>query len=82
MDIVRREDRESFITADGSSIRGSPAFLPGTPSARASPKRPCRREARRSRISSPSEEIYLFTDGSGRVRLGDAGRPVRAATAS
>lgn len=79
MDIVRREQCEAFITADGSSIRE----LAGIPSGNAA------NQSLAEAVVPPggqtiahshrlSEEIYLFTDGSGRMRLGDEERRVRA----
>src|SRR5215211_6870576 len=64
MDIVRREEREAFITADGSSIRE----LAGIPSG----------SATIAHVHHRSEEIYLFTHGSGRMRLGSEEQTVRA----
>lgn len=79
MEIVRTEQREAFITADGSSIRE----LAGIPSGNAS------NQSLAEAVVPPggttiahlhrrSEEIYLFTHGSGRMRLGEEERPVRA----
>jgi mannose-6-phosphate isomerase-like protein (cupin superfamily) len=79
MDVVRREQREPFITADGSSIRE----LAGIPSGNA------RNQSLAEAVVPPagatiahlhrqSEELYLFTGGSGRMRLGDEERLVRA----
>jgi mannose-6-phosphate isomerase-like protein (cupin superfamily) len=79
MEIVRREQREAFITADGSSIRE----LAGIPSGNASNQSlaeaivpPGRTTV--AHLHRRAEEIYLFTSGSGRMRLGDQQRPVRA----
>lgn len=79
MEIVRREQREAFITADGSSIRE----LAGVPSGNS------RNQSLAEATVPPggetaehyhrrSEEIYLFTAGTGRMRLGDEERDVRA----
>src|SRR5262245_31968314 len=72
MDITRLEDRESFITADGSSIRE----LAGIPSGNA--KQQSLAEATVppggetfEHFHRASEEIYYFTSGAGRMRLGD-----------
>jgi mannose-6-phosphate isomerase-like protein (cupin superfamily) len=76
---IRREDREPFITLDGSEIRE----LAGVPSGNAVQQslaeatvppggRTVRHHHRRS------EEIYLFTAGAGRMGLGDAEGEVRA----
>jgi mannose-6-phosphate isomerase-like protein (cupin superfamily) len=79
VEIVRREQREAFITADGSSIRE----LAGVPSGNAA------NQSLAEAVVPPgaetiahlhhlTEEIYLFTEGSGRMRLGDQEREVRA----
>jgi mannose-6-phosphate isomerase-like protein (cupin superfamily) len=71
-EVVRIETRQSFITADGSEIRE----LAGIPSGNAvnqslaqaavSPRTDTIEHYHRA-----SEEIYYFTGGSGRMRLGD-----------
>ena len=79
MDIIRREQRDPFITADGSSIRE----LAGIPSGNAENQSlaeavvPAGGETI-AHLHRRSEEIYLFTHGSGRMRLGDEQRAVRA----
>ncbi|MGN6431634.1 MAG: cupin domain-containing protein [Gaiellaceae bacterium] len=79
MDIVRRDQREAFITADGSSIRE----LAGIPSGNAHNQSLAEAvvapgSATIAHLHHRSEEIYLFTHGSGRMRLGDEERLVRA----
>lgn len=79
MEIVRREQREAFITADGSSIRE----LAGIPSGNAANQSLAEAVvpaggATIAHLHRQSEEIYLFTGGSGRMRLSDEQRPVRA----
>jgi mannose-6-phosphate isomerase-like protein (cupin superfamily) len=79
MEIVRREHRESFITADGSSIRE----LAGIPSGNSAHQSLAEAVvpaggATIAHLHRRSEEIYLFTGGSGRMRLGDDQLPVRA----
>jgi mannose-6-phosphate isomerase-like protein (cupin superfamily) len=79
MDIVRREQRQPFITADGSSIRE----LAGIPSGNATHQSLAEAVvppagATVAHFHRRTEEIYLFTQGSGRMRLGDEERPVRA----
>src|SRR6185437_16249478 len=79
MEIVRREQRESFITADGSSIRelaGIPSGNSANQSLAAATVPPGGTTI--AHLHRRSEEIYLFTDGSGRMRLGDGERPVCA----
>lgn len=79
MDIVRREQREAFITADGSEIRE----LAGIPSGNATNQSlaeavvPAGGETI-AHLHRSSEEIYLFTAGSGRMRLGEDERAVSA----
>jgi len=79
MEIVRREQREAFITADGSSIRE----LVGIPSGNASNQSLAEAvlplgSATIAHVHHRSEEIYLFTHGSGRMRLGSDEQTVRA----
>ena len=79
MEIVRREQREAFITADGSSIRE----LVGIPSGNAEKQSVAEAVvppggATIAHFHRLTEEVYLFTNGSGRMRLGQEERPVRA----
>lgn len=79
MEIVRREQRESFVTADGSLIRE----LAGVPSGNAANQSLAEATvpqgaATTAHLHRRSEEIYLFTQGSGRMRLGGEERHVRA----
>jgi mannose-6-phosphate isomerase-like protein (cupin superfamily) len=78
MEIVRREQRDPFLTADGSTIRE----LAGAPSGNS--KHQSLAEAvvppggaTVAHLHRRAEEIYLFTGGSGRMRLGDEERAVR-----
>jgi mannose-6-phosphate isomerase-like protein (cupin superfamily) len=78
VEIVRREHREAFITADGSSIRE----LAGIPSGNAANQSLAEAtvppgSATIAHYHRASEEIYVFTAGSGRMRLGEDERPVR-----
>ena len=79
MEIVRTEDREPFITLDGSEIRelaGIPAGNSANQSlAQATVPSGASTEAHYHRAS---EEIYLFTAGAGRMKLGDDEAAVRA----
>jgi mannose-6-phosphate isomerase-like protein (cupin superfamily) len=76
---VRLEQRESFVTADGSSIRE----LAGVPSANAANQSLAEATVppggeTAAHFHRTSEEIYLFLSGVGTMRLdGDEG-PVRA----
>lgn len=79
MEIIRREDRHPFITADGSSIRE----LAGIPSGNAAQQSLAEAVvpaggATIAHRHHRAEEIYLFTGGSGRMRLGDVEREVAA----
>jgi mannose-6-phosphate isomerase-like protein (cupin superfamily) len=79
MEIVRTEDREPFITLDGSEIRelaGIPAGNSANQSlAQATVPPGASTEAH---YLHASEEIYLFTAGAGRMKLGDDEAAVRA----
>ena len=69
---VRREDREPFITADGSEIREFAGISSGN--ARNQSLAEATVPAGADTIEHyhrVSEEIYYFTRGSGRMRLGD-----------
>lgn len=79
MEIVRLEDREAFITADGSSIRE----LAGLPSGNAVNQSLAEATvpaggSTQEHYHRVTEEIYRFTAGSGRMKLGDEEREVRA----
>ena len=79
MAVVRIEDREAFITADGSRIRE----LAGIPSGNASNQSLAEATVPAGgdtieHYHRTSEEIYLFTRGSGRMRLGEDEFAVRA----
>ncbi len=79
MDIARLEHREAFVTADGSTIRE----LAGLPSGNAAQQSlaeatvpPAGETA--EHFHRQTEEIYLFTSGAGRMRLGAEESDVRA----
>ncbi len=79
MEVIRREQRESFITADGSSIRE----LAGIPTGNAANQSLAEAvvppgQQTIAHFHRRSEEIYLFTEGAGRMQLGDQERRVRA----
>lgn len=79
MERVRLEDRPSFITADGSSIRE----LAGVPSGNAVNQSLAEATVPPGgetveHYHRRSEEIYYFTAGAGRMRLGDEEAEVRA----
>ncbi len=82
MEITRLEQRESFITADGSSIRE----LAGVPTGNAANQSLAEATvepggATTEHLHRTSEEIYLFTRGMGRMRLGTDEGDVRAGDA-
>jgi mannose-6-phosphate isomerase-like protein (cupin superfamily) len=79
MDIVRLEQREPFITLDGSEIRelaGVPAGNSANQSLAQATVPPGARTERH--YHRASEEIYLFTAGAGRMLLGAEESAVRA----
>jgi mannose-6-phosphate isomerase-like protein (cupin superfamily) len=79
MDVIRLEQRQPFITADGSAIRE----LAGVPSGNAANQSLAEATVPPGgdtieHYHRTTEEIYLFTRGSGRMRLGDEERDVAA----
>jgi mannose-6-phosphate isomerase-like protein (cupin superfamily) len=82
METARLEDRTPFVTADGSSIRE----LAGIPTGNAANQSLAEATVPPGGVTiehyhRTSEEIYLFTQGMGRMRLGDQEGPVRAGDA-
>ena len=78
-DVIRLESREPFITADGSEIRE----LAGVPSGNAVNQSLAQATVPAGgdtieHYHRTSEEIYYFTRGDGRMRLGDEEIAVRA----
>ncbi len=76
---MRLEDREPFITADGSSIRE----LAGIPSRNAVNQSLAEATVPPGGVTvehyhRTTEEIYLFVGGAGRMRLGEQEADVRA----
>ena len=79
LEVVRLEDREAFVTADGSSIRE----LAGVPTGNAARQSLAEATvppggATAEHYHRRSEEIYTFTAGAGRMRLGGEEADVRA----
>jgi mannose-6-phosphate isomerase-like protein (cupin superfamily) len=79
---ARLEDRTPFITADGSAIRE----LAGVPTGNAANQSLAEATVPPGKTTiehfhRTSEEIYLFTRGMGRMRLGDDEADVRAGDA-
>ncbi len=78
MELVRREGRNPFITADGSSIRelaGIPSGNAGNQSLAEAVVPPGGETI--AHLHRRAEEIYLFTGGTGRMRLGEEEQAVR-----
>jgi mannose-6-phosphate isomerase-like protein (cupin superfamily) len=79
MQTVRLEQREAFVTADGSTIRelaGLPSGNTRNQSLAEATVPPGGETA--EHYHRTSEEIYLFTAGAGRMRLGSEEGDVRA----
>lgn len=79
MQKVRLEQRESFITADGSSIRE----LVGIPSGNSNQQSVAEATVPPGgetveHYHRTTEEVYLFVTGEGRMRLGDEEAEVQA----
>lgn len=78
MHIANLEDRSSFTTLDGSSIREvcGPAWTPARNQSLAEATLPVG-GATTAHYHPVAEELYFFTEGTGRLRLGDEERDVR-----
>ena len=79
LEVVRLEEREAFVTADGSTIRE----LAGIPTGNATNQSLAEATVppggeTAEHFHRTSEEIYTFTAGAGRMRLGDQEAAVRA----
>jgi mannose-6-phosphate isomerase-like protein (cupin superfamily) len=79
VNVVRTEEREPFITLDGSEIRE----LAGVPTGNATNQSLAQATvppgaSTEAHYHRRSEEIYLFTAGTGRMRLGEEEAPVQA----
>ena len=79
MDIARLEQRDPFITLDGSEIRE----LAGVPTGNAANQSLAQATvppgaATEAHYHRTSEEIYLFTAGAGQMTLAGEQAPVRA----
>jgi len=77
--VVRLEQRTPFVTQDGSAIRE----LAGLPSGNAANQSLAQATLQpggetEEHFHRQTEEIYLFTDGEGRMRLGEQEFTVRA----
>jgi mannose-6-phosphate isomerase-like protein (cupin superfamily) len=82
MRIDNIEDQEQFITKDGSGIREIAGLAIGTASNQslAEATVPVGGETE-EHYHVVAEEIYFFTSGHGRMRLGDTTREIRAGDA-
>jgi mannose-6-phosphate isomerase-like protein (cupin superfamily) len=71
MQVIQLADRESFITADGSGIRelAHPSWTPARNQSLAEATLEPGGETA-EHYHPVAEEIYYFTDGTGRMRLG------------
>ncbi len=79
MDKANLSERDSFITADGSSIRelAHPAWTAAANQSLAEATVPPRGETA-EHYHPRSEELYYFVAGEGRMRLDDGEAPVSA----
>ena len=79
MEVVSLEQIEPFVTKDGSSIRELAGLvaLPAKHQSLAEATVPVGGETE-EHYHRNTEELYLFTAGMGRMRLGDEERDVRA----
>jgi len=77
--VAHLDELESFVTLDGSSIRelAGPAWTPARRQSLAEASVPPGGETA-EHYHPETEEIYCFTAGSGRMRLENEERPVRA----
>ena len=75
----RLDEARPFTTLDGSTIRevAGPASLPSRNQSLAEATVDPGRETQ-SHFHRTSEELYLFTSGMGRIRVGDDEREIRA----
>jgi len=79
MHVSRLEDLEAFTTLDGSTIReiAGPAWTPARNQSLAEATVPPGRETV-AHLHRRAEELYFFTAGTGRLRVGDEERAVGA----
>jgi mannose-6-phosphate isomerase-like protein (cupin superfamily) len=77
--VGRLDEAEPFTTLDGSTIRevAGPVSLPSAHQSLAEATVPAGGETR-AHLHRTSEELYVFTEGNGRIRVGDEEREVRA----
>ena len=79
MEVVRGEQREPFVTRDGSTVREIAGPAPGNAANQSLAEATVPAGAETvEHYHRHSEEIYTFASGSGRMRLGDEESDVRA----
>ena len=79
MEIANLNDVEAFVTLDGSTIRevAGPAWTPARNQSLAEATIPPGGETA-EHYHVETEELYFFTSGAGRMRLGNEERAVKA----
>jgi mannose-6-phosphate isomerase-like protein (cupin superfamily) len=79
MEVVRGEEREPYVTRDGSTVREIAGPAPGNAANQSLAEATVPAGAETAEhYHRRSEEIYTFVSGSGRMRLGDEESDVRA----
>jgi mannose-6-phosphate isomerase-like protein (cupin superfamily) len=79
MEVVRAEEREPYVTRDGSTVREIAGPAPGNAANQSLAEATVPPGAETvEHLHRSSEEIYRFTAGSGRLRLGDEESKVSA----
>ena len=78
MHVSKLEDREPFTTLDGSTIReiAGPAWTPARNQSLAEATVPAGQRDDGAPTTAQAEELYFFTAGRGRLRMGDDERDV------
>jgi mannose-6-phosphate isomerase-like protein (cupin superfamily) len=80
MEVVRAEEREPYVTRDGSTVREIAGPAPGNAANQSLAEATVPPGAETiEHFHHSSEEIYRFASGSGRMRLGDEQNEVSAA---
>jgi mannose-6-phosphate isomerase-like protein (cupin superfamily) len=78
MEVVRGEEREPYVTMDGSTVREIAGPAPGNAANQSLAEATVPAGAETvEHYHRSSEEIYTFVSGSGRMRLGDEESDVR-----
>ena len=72
MEVVRAEEREPYVTRDGSTVREIAGPAPGNAVNQSLAEATVRPGGETvEHLHRSSEEIYRFVSGTGRMRLGD-----------